>query len=247
MEEFSKAYNPKEVEGRIYKLWSQSQFFTPEKTKRGLFQKKFVTAIAPPNITGELHMGHALEYILQDIVVRIKRMQGYEVLWVPGFDHAGIATQNVVEKELKKEGLTRRDLGKEKFLERVWQWKEKSQTAILAQFKKMGLSADWSRLRFTMDENYKKAVAEAFNHYQAKGWIYQGYRVIHFCPRCQSAISDLEVEYEETKGKLYFIKYPIANSPEFVVVATTRPETMLGDAAVAVHPNDERYKNLIGK
>ena len=257
-----KAYNPKEVEDRIYKLWMESDFFTPEKTRKtglaGLFQKKFVATIAPPNITGELHMGHALEYILQDIIVRMKRMEGHETIWIPGFDHAGIATQNVVEKQLKKEGLNRHDLGREKFLERVWQWKEKSQAVILSQFKKMGLSADWSRIRFTMDEEYQKAVSEAFRHYQSKGWIYQGYRVINWCPRCQSAISDLEVEYLETKGKLYFIRYPLVRpssfakasedrSTDYVVVATTRPETMLGDAAVAVNPNDERYKNLIGK
>ena len=247
MKELSKTYNPKEVEDKIYKLWQERGFFTPEKTKKGLFQKKFVTAIAPPNVTGELHMGHALEYILQDIIVRLNRMQGCETLWVPGFDHAGIATQNKVEKELRKEGLTRHDLGKEKFLERVWQWKEKSQNIISEQFIKLGLSVDWSRTRFTMDENYQKSVLEAFNHYKKKGWIYQGYRVINWCPRCQSAISDLEVEYEETKGKLYFIKYPLADGKGFITVATTRPETMLGDSAVAVNPKDERYKDLVGK
>ena len=250
-----KAYNPKEVEDKIYKLWEESGFFTPERrSKIGIFGiGNFTTVMAPPNITGELHMGHALEYILQDIIVRMKRMQGYRTLWVPGFDHAGIATQNIVEKELKKEGLTRHDLGKEKFLERVWQWKAKSQTLILNQFKKMGLSADWSKIRFTMDENYTKAVYQAFNHYKMKGWIYQGWRVINWCPRCQSAISDLEVEHKETKGKLYFIRYPLAvpqqaqDANDYIVVATTRPETMLGDSAVAVNPNDERYKDLIGK
>ena len=247
MDELPKAYNPKEVEDKIYRRWEESGFFTPEKTKKGLFQKKFVATIAPPNITGELHIGHALENTLLDIVVRMKRMQGFQTLWVPGIDHAGIATQNVVEKELKKEGLTRHDLGKEKFLERVWQWKEKYGSKILEQLKKLGLSIDWSRTRFTMDENYTKAVYEAFNHYKIKGWIYQGYRVINWCPRCQSAISDLEVEYKETKGKLYFIKYPLADSSGSITVATTRPETMLGDSAVAVNPKDERYKNLIGK
>ncbi len=257
--ELSKAYNPKEVEDKIYKLWGESGFFTPEKTKRGLFQKKFVVTIAPPNITGELHIGHALENTLADIIVRMKRMQGYEVLWIPGIDHAGIATQNVVEKELKKEGLTRHDLGKEKFLELVWQWKEKYGSKILEQFKKLGLSVDWSRTRFTMDDDYTKAVYEVFNHYKKKGWIYQGYRVINWCPRCQSAISDLEVEYKETEGKLYFIKYPIVHDKpsfakategrqtDYVVVATTKPETMLGDSAVAVNPKDEKYKELIGQ
>ena len=251
MEELPKAYDPKEVEDRVYKTWEESGFFTPEKTKKkglaGWFQKKFTVAIAPPNVTGELHMGHALEHTLEDIIVRMKRMQGYQVLWLPGLDHAGIATQNVVEKELKKEGLTRHDLGREKILERVWQWVDKYGSTILEQFKKLGLSLDWSRKRFTLDEEYQKAVFEAFKHYQAKGLIYQGYRVINWCPRCQSAISDLEVEYKETEGKLYFIKYPLVNSSEFIVVATTRPETMLGDAAVAVNPNDERYKSLIGE
>jgi valyl-tRNA synthetase len=215
--EIPKAYNPKEVEDRIYKLWEESGFFTPEKTKKsglaGFFQKKFVTAIAPPNITGELHIGHALEYILQDVIVRMKRMQGYETLWVPGLDHAGIAAQNVVEKELKKEGLSRHDLGKEKFLKRMWQWMDKYGGRILEQFRKLGVSVDWSRKRFTMDENYQKAVFEAFSHYKQKGWIYQGWRVINWCPRCQSAISDLEVEYKETKGKLYFIRYPLVREP----------------------------------
>ncbi len=249
--ELPKAYNPKEVEDKIYKLWEESGFFTPEKTKKtglaGFFQKKFVTTIAPPNITGELHIGHALEYTLQDIIVRMKRMQGYEVLWVPGLDHAGIAAQNKVEKELKKEGLTRQDLGKEKFLERMRQWMDKYSNKILEQLKKLGVSVDWSRHRFTMDENYQKAVSEAFNHYKRKGWVYQGYRVINWCPRCQSAISDLEVEYKETQGKLYFIKYPFVEGDGFITVATTRPETMLGDVAVAVNPKDERYKELIGK
>ncbi|MBI4117325.1 MAG: valine--tRNA ligase [Parcubacteria group bacterium] len=246
-----KAYNPKEVEDKIYKRWEESGFFTPEKTKKsgpaGFFQKKFVATIAPPNITGELHMGHALEHTLEDIIVRMKRMQGFEVLWLPGLDHAGIATQNVVEKELKKEGLTRHDLGREKFLERVWEWVDKYGSAILGQFKKLGLSLDWSRKRFTLDEDYQKAVAEAFSRYQKRGWIYEGWRVINWCPRCQSAISDLEVEYKETKGKLYFIKYPLAGGNGFITVATTRPETMLGDSAVAVNPNDERHKNLIGE
>ncbi len=247
MQELPRAYNPKEVEDKIYKLWEESGFFTPEKTKKGLFQKKFVVTIAPPNITGELHIGHALENTLLDIVVRMKRMQGFETLWVPGIDHAAIGTQNVIEKELAKKGLTRHDLGREKFLEEFWKWKEKYGSKILEQFRKLGLSVDWSRTRFTMDENYTKAVYEVFNHYKNKGWIYQGYRVINWCPRCQSAISDLEVEYKETKGKLYFIKYPLADGNGFITVSTTRPETMLGDAAVAVNPSDERYKNLVGK
>lgn len=249
--ELEKAYNPKEVEDRIYKLWLESDFFTPEKTRKtglaSLFQKKFVATIAPPNITGELHIGHALENILLDIIVRMKRMHGFETLWVPGIDHAAIATQNVIEKELAKRGVSRNDLGREKFLEEFWKWKEKFGSRILEQFRKLGLSVDWSRTRFTMDENYTKAVYKVFNHYKEKGWIYQGWRVINWCPRCQSAISDLEVEYKETNGKLYFIKYPLVDGKDSIVVATTRPETMLGDAAVAVNPRDERYKEIIGR
>jgi len=269
--EFPKAYNPKEVEDKIYKTWLKSGFFTPENlpsrcrsctglgqagtglkrdfTKGMASQKQvqcrhgntFVTCIAPPNITGELHMGHALELTLQDIVVRMKRMQGYKTLWLPGTDHAGIGAQNVVEKQLAKEGLTRHDLGREKFLEKMWQWKEKYGNAILDQFKKLGLSLDWSRTKFTMDPEYQEAVSTAFLHYYKKGWIYQGERVINWCIRCATAISDLEVNYVPENGKLYYIKY----GP--FTLATTRPETKLGDTALAVHPEDGRYKNYIGK
>ena len=246
--ELPKAYDPKNVEDRIYKLWEESGFFTPEnlppqqvRGKPVPRKKNFVTCIAPPNITGELHMGHALELSMQDILVRMKRMQGYKTLWVPGIDHAGIAAQNVVEKQLKKEGLTRHDLGREKFEQKVQEWKEKYGTAILEQFKKLGISVDWSRTRYTRDEGYEKAVLEAFNAYHQKGWIYKGYRVINWCVRCGTGISDLEVNYAPEKGKLYYIKY----GP--FVLATTRPETKLGDTGLAVHPSDKRYKDYIGK
>lgn len=234
------AYNPKGTEEKIYKLWQESGFFTPENLPDGR-KEKFVTYIAPPNITGELHMGHALELTIQDIIVRMKRMRGYKTLWLPGTDHAGIAAQNVVEKQLAKESTNRHALGREKFLERMWQWKEKYGGAILEQLKKLGCSVDWSRLRFTMDPDYQKAVQEAFIHYYKKGWIYQGERVINWCVRCATGISDLEVNHVPEKAKLYFIKYgPFS-------LATVRPETKLGDTALAVHPNDKRYKKHVGK
>jgi len=240
MEELAKAYNPKEVEDKIYKRWEETGFFTPENLPEGK-KEKFITCIAPPNITGELHMGHALELSMQDILVRMKRMEGYKTLWVPGIDHAGIAAQNVVEKQLKKEGLSRHDLGREKFEQRVQEWKEKYGTAILGQFKKLGISVDWSRTRYTRDEKYEKAVLEAFNRYYKKGWIYKGYRVINWCVRCGTGISDLEIKHVPEKGKLYYIKYGL-----FTIV-TARPETKLGDTGLAVHPDDERYKDYIGK
>ncbi len=252
---FPKAYNPKEVEDKIYNLWEKTGFFNPDKLpsakkKRG---KKFVVSIAPPNITGSLHMGHALENTLTDILVRKKRMEGLKVLWLPGTDHAGIATQNAVEKELKKQGKTRFELGRAKFTERIWQWKKEYGNIILDQLKKLGSSCDWSRTVFTMDEDYQEAVKKAFLHYFKKGWIYQGKRPVNWCPRCQTSLSDLELEYEEKKGKLWYFRYPLKTTnyklqtTNYIVVATTRPETMLGDTAVAVNPNDKEYKNLIGK
>ena len=240
MSESNKPYNPKEVEAKIYQLWEESGFFNPDNLP-GERTKNFVTCIAPPNITGELHMGHALETTLQDILVRMKRMQGYKTLWLPGTDHAGIAAQNVVEKQLVKEGSTRHELGREKFLERMWQWRKQYGGAILDQFKKLGLSVDWSRTKFTMDPAYQTAVKTAFQHYHEKGWIYQGERVINWCPRCATSVSDLEVNYVPEKTKLYFIKY----GP--FTLATTRPETKLGDTALAVHPDDERYKQYVGQ
>jgi len=245
-EKFLKPYDPKETEERIYKLWEESGFFNPDNLP-GDRKETYTIVIPPPNITGNLHMGHALNNTTQDILIRWKRMQGYKTLWLPGTDHAGIATQNVVEKQLKKEGLSRHDLGREKFIAKVWEWKEKYGDIILKQLRKLGCSCDWSRTRFTMDEGYAKAVETAFKHYYDKGWIYQGDRVVNWCPRCQTSLSDLELEYEEASGKLWFIKYPLKNGNGYITVATTRPETMLGDAAVAVNPKDERYNKLVGQ
>lgn len=242
----SKAYNPKEVEEKNYSFWEKAGFFNPETLPKGN-KKPFSIVIPPPNITGSLHIGHALNTTVQDILIRWKRLSGYKTLFLPGIDHAGIATQNVVEKELKKEGLTRFNLGKEKFIEKIWQWKKENEGVIINQFKKLGASCDWSRLRFTMDEKYSEAVKTAFLTYYRKGLIYKGVRPINFCPRCQTSLSDLELEYEEKKGKLYYINYPLADNSGSITVATTRPETMLGDTAVAVNPNDKRYKNLVGK
>lgn len=246
--ELPKIYNAKEVEDKIYKLWEESGFFNPDNLPLQQVQgklvpkkEKFVTCIAPPNITGELHMGHALELTMQDIIVRSKRMQGYKTLWVPGIDHAGIAAQNVVEKQLRKEGMSRHNLGKEKFEQKVQEWKEKYGTSILEQFKKLGISVDWSRTRYTRDERYEKAVLEAFNEYHKKGWIYKGTRVINWCVRCGTSVSDLEVNHVPEEGHLYFLKY----GP--FTLATTRPETKLGDTALAVHPDDKRYTDYIGK
>ncbi len=238
--ELPKAYSPKETEDKIYKLWEESGFFTPENLP-GEIHKTLVTCIAPPNITGELHMGHALENTLADIIVRTKRMQGYKTLWLPGIDHAGISAQNVVEKQLTKEGISRHDLGREKFVEKVEEWKEKYGTAILEQFKKLGLSVDWSRTQYTMYPKYQEAVKKVFLHYYEKGWLYHGTRVINWCIRCSTSISDLEVNYVSETGKLYFIKY----GP--FTLATTRPETKLGDTGLAVYPGDERYTDYIDK
>ncbi|MDP2864245.1 MAG: valine--tRNA ligase [bacterium] len=243
--ELPKIYNPKEVENKIYRLWEKSGFFNPDKLP-SRHKKSYIIVIPPPNITGSLHMGHALNMTLQDILIRWKRLQGYKTLWLPGTDHAGIATQNAVEKELKKEGKTRFDLGKELFIERVWQWRTKYGNIILEQFKKLGCSLDWSRTRFTMDKDYVQAVETAFQHYYKNGWIYKGKKVVNWCPRCQTSLSDLEIEYKEEKGNLWYIRYP-SQTKNSIVVATTRPETMLGDTAVAVNPKDKRYKDLIGK
>ncbi len=250
METLPKIYNPKEVEDKIYFLWLKSGFFNPDKLPKR-HKRAYCIVIPPPNITGELHMGHALNATVQDILIRWKRMQGLKTLWLPGTDHAGIATQNVVEKQLKKEGLTRFDLGREKFIERVWQWVGKYGDIILEQFKKMGCSLDWSRTRFTLDKKYIQAVETAFKHYYQKGRIYQGKRPINWCPRCQTSLSDLEIEYKEELGKLWYIRYPLKTknskpkAKSYITVATTRPETILGDTAVAVNPKDERYKALL--
>ncbi|MBL7150296.1 MAG: valine--tRNA ligase [Candidatus Pacebacteria bacterium] len=245
-----KHYQPKKIEKKIYNLWEKEGFFNPDKLGKN-YKKKYSIVIPPPNITGSLHIGHALNIVIQDILIRWKRMQGLKTLWVPGIDHAGIATQNVVEKTLRKENKTRFDLGREEFVKKIWQWKEKYDISILKQLKQIGVSCDWSRTRFTMDKNYTKAVQQAFLHYYKKGWVFHDKRTINWCPRCQTSLSDLELEYKEEEGKLWFIRYKVKNrnskTKKYMVVATTRPETMLGDTAVAVNPKDKRYKNLIGK
>ena len=241
----AKTYNPQEFEDKLYNNWVTKGYFHAEADKT---KKPFTIVIPPPNVTGQLHMGHALDETLQDILIRYKRMQGYSALWVPGTDHAGIATQIKVEEELRvKEGLTRYDLGREKFLERVWDWKEKYGGRIINQLKKIGSSCDWDRERFTMDEGCSKAVKEVFVNLYNKGLIYQGSRIINWCPNCITALSDAEVEHAEQAGHFWHIKYPVKGTDEFVIIATTRPETLFGDTAVAVNPEDERYTHLIGK
>ena len=245
MKELPKVYEPQQVEGRIYRMWMDHDCFkaTPDPDK-----KPFSIVMPPPNVTGQLHMGHAMDATLQDILTRFKRMQGYEALWLPGTDHAGIATQIKVEEELRtKEGLTRYDLGREKFLQRVWEWKEKYGNRIVEQQKKMGASCDWSRSRFTMDEGCSKAVRETFCELYDKGLIYKGSRIINWCPHCLTALSDAEVEYVDKPGHLWYIRYPLSDGSGDIVVATTRPETMMGDTGVAVNPEDEKFKHLIGK
>lgn len=243
--ELAKNYDPKDVEEKIYDTWLKNGYFTPKLDKK---KEPFTIVIPPPNVTGHLHMGHALDETLQDILVRYKRMQGFSALWVPGTDHAGIATQIKVEEVLRKEeGLTRHDLGREKFLERVWDFKEKHGNYIMDQIKKLGSSCDFSRERFTMDEGCSKAVKEVFVNLYEKGLIYRGNKIINWCPHCITALSDAEVEHEDQAGAFWHIKYPVKDSGEFVIVATTRPETMFGDTAVAVHPDDERYTHLVGK
>ncbi len=244
--ELPKAYEPQEVEGRVYKMWEENGCF---KGHREADKKPFTIVMPPPNVTGQLHMGHAMDCTLQDILTRFKRMEGYAALWVPGTDHAGIATQIKVEEELRKnEGLSRYDLGREKFLERVWEWKHKFGDRIVQQQKKLGSSCDWDRSRFTMDEGLSAAVRHVFVSLYKKGLIYKGSRIINWCPHCVTALSDAEVEYKEKPGHLWHLKYPIKGEEgRYVVVATTRPETMLGDTGVAVNPNDERYRDLVGK
>ncbi len=245
MKELPKIYDPKAVEKKIYDMWVKGGYFKgvidPEK-------KPFTIVIPPPNVTGQLHLGHAFDETIQDVLTRVKRMQGYSALWIPGTDHAGIATQIKVEEELRvKEGKTRYDLGREAFLERVWDWKHKYGSRIVEQLKTLGCSCDWDRERFTMDEGCSKAVREVFVSLYEKGLIYKGNRIINWCPTCTTALSDAEVNHEEKPGNFWHIKYPIKDSDEFLIIATTRPETMLGDSGVAVSPDDERYAHLIGK
>ena len=243
--ELAKQYSPQDVEDRIYKGWVDNNYFTAEPDDS---KEPFTVVIPPPNVTGQLHMGHALDETLQDILVRYKRMAGYNALWIPGTDHAGIATQIKVEEALRnEEGLTRYDLGRDKFLERVWDWKNKFGNRIINQIKKLGCSCDWSRERFTMDEGCSDAVKEVFVKLYEKDLIYQGNRIINWCPHCITALSDAEVEYEEQDGFFWHINYPVKDSDEVVEIATTRPETLLGDTAAAVNPEDERYSHLVGK
>ena len=240
----AKTFNPHEAETKWYQYWMERDLFHAQDDSD---KPPFSIVIPPPNVTGILHMGHALNNVLQDICCRYKKMQGMNVLWMPGTDHAGIATQNVVEQQLEKEGLTRHDLGRDKFIERVWQWRERYGGAIINQLKRLGCSCDWARERFTMDEGLSTAVREVFVRLYNEGLIYQGNYIVNWCPRCLTAISDLEVEYHQEGGFLWNIRYPYADGDGEVVVATTRPETMLGDTAVAVNPNDERYKDIVGR
>nr|HID59439.1 valine--tRNA ligase [Desulfobacterales bacterium] len=239
-----KAYDPKKVEKRWYDYWEREHLFAANDYSN---KKPFSIVIPPPNVTGVLHMGHAHNNTLQDILCRYRRMQGYNVLWMPGTDHAGIATQNVVENRLAEEGIDRHTLGREKFIERIWEWREKYGRAIIKQLKRLGASCDWDRERFTMDEGLSRAVRTVFVRLYNEGLIYRGDYIINWCTRCQTALSDLEVEHEEHEGNLYYVRYPIDNGSGALIVATTRPETMLGDTAVAVNPNDERYRHLKGK
>ena len=244
MKELSKIYDPKQVEDRTYQFWLDGGYFHAEPNPD---KKPYTIVIPPPNITGQLHMGHALDETLQDILIRFRRMQGYEALWLPGTDHASIATEAKIVNAMKEEGLTKENLGREGFLERAWEWKRKYGGRIIEQLKKLGSSCDWDRERFTLDEGCSKAVKEVFVNLYNKGLIYQGERIINWCPHCMTSISDAEVEYEEQAGHFWHLRYPLSDGSGEVILATTRPETMLGDTAVAVNPKDERYQNLIGK
>ena len=244
MKELAKTYNPSEVEDRIYDFWQKGNYFHAEVDRD---KKPYTIVIPPPNITGQLHMGHALDNTLQDILIRFRRMQGYSALWMPGTDHASIATEAKIVEAMKAEGLTKEDLGRDKFLERAWDWKDKFGSRIISQLKKLGSSCDWKRERFTLDEGCSKAVKEVFVRLYEKGLIYRGERIINWCPHCKTSISDAEVTYEEKDGSFWHIKYPLTDGSGYVELATTRPETLMGDTAVAVNPNDERYKNIIGK
>ena len=242
--EMNKTYNPSEIGDRLYKKWLDKKYFHAEVDRS---KKPFTIVMPPPNITGQLHMGHALDNTLQDILIRFKRMQGYNALWQPGTDHASIATEVKVTNKLREEGIDKEELGREGFLKRTWEWREEYGGRIVSQLKKLGSSADWDRERFTMDEGCSKAVQEVFIRLYEKGYIYQGSRIINWCPVCQTSISDAEVEYEDQAGHFWHINYPIVGTDKCIEIATTRPETMLGDTAIAVHPDDERYKDLVGK
>ena len=239
-----KTYNPKEIEAKLYEKWCEEKYFHAEVDRS---KKPFTTVMPPPNITGKLHMGHALDNTLQDILIRYKRMQGYNALWIPGTDHAAISTEVKVTNQLKAEGIDKKELGREGFLKRTWQWKEEYAGTIEGQLKKLGVSCDWDRERFTMDEGCSNAVKEVFIRLHKKGFIYKGSRIINWCPVCKTSLSDAEVEHEEQAGHFWHIKYPIVGTERFLEIATTRPETLLGDTAIAVHPDDDRYKDIVGK
>ncbi len=244
MKEISKTYNPNEIELNLIEFWRKYSFYTPDEVSTN---PKYSIVIPPPNVTGNLTIGHILNNTIQDIYVRWKRMSGFNVLWLPGTDHAGIATQTKVESELRKEKISRYDLGRKKFVEKVWEWKEIYHPNIVKQLTRMGASVDWSRERFTMDEGLSRAVKKVFVELYKKGLIYKGKRIINWDPDAQTALSDEEVIYKEKKDKLYYVKYPVSGEDKFVIIATTRPETMLGDTAVAVNPDDKRYTGIVGK
>ncbi|MDE6273435.1 MAG: valine--tRNA ligase, partial [Clostridiales bacterium] len=244
MTEMQTTYNPKTFEDRIYGEWIKGDYF---RAKIDPDKVPFTVMMPPPNVTGQLHMGHAMDETMQDTIIRFKRMQGYSVLWLPGVDHAALATEVKVTEQIQKEGLTKEGLGREAFLERVWEWKNKYGNRIVDQLKKLGSSCDWSRLAFTMDEKCSRAVREAFFHLYNKGLIYRGNRIINWCTGCKTALSDVEVDYSEDSGNFWHFKYPVEGTDEYITIATTRPETMLGDTAVAVNPNDARYKHFVGK
>ena len=243
-ENLETTYNPKAIESKLYEKWCEKKYFHAEVDRD---KKPFTIVMPPPNITGKLHMGHALDNTLQDVLIRYKRMQGYNALWVPGTDHAAISTEVKVTNQLKDEGIDKKELGREKFLERTWEWKEEYGGTITEQLKKIGTSCDWDRERFTMDEGCSKAVEEVFIKLYEEGYIYKGSRIINWCPVCKTSLSDAEVEHEEQEGSFWHIKYPIVGTDDYLEIATTRPETMLGDTAIAVHPDDERYKDIVGK
>ena len=241
-----KSYSPDNIEQKLYSEWINNGLFNAEINPEA---EAFSIVIPPPNITGSLHVGHAFDHTFQDIMARTKRMEGYSVLWLPGTDHAGIATQNVVEKDLAKKNISRYDLGREEFIKKVWEWRELYGSRIINQMKRLGNSCDWRRERFTLDEGLSRAVRTVFARLYKKGLIYRGKYIVNWCPRCCTAISDLEVEYEDQQGNFYYVKYPLVEDCEekYITVATTRPETIIGDVAIAVHPRSEKFKNLIGK
>ena len=244
LENLSKNYDPKEFEDRLYKFWNDNGYFTPEIDKE---KKPYTIMMPPPNVTGSLHMGHALNNTIQDILIRWKRMEGYSALWLPGTDHASISTEAKVVEKIKSEGRSKEELGREEFLKEAWAWTDIYGGTIKNQLKKLGVSCDWTRDRFTLDEMLSNAVEEVFVRLYDKGLVYRGDRIINWCPSCHTAISDAEVDHEDAHGHLWHVKYPIKDSDEYITIATTRPETIMGDLAVAVHPEDERFSHLVGK